>query len=128
MNRGDGHPDSFGARGTLTVGGREHEIFRLEPLQERFDVHRLPYTLRILLENVLRHEDGETVTAADVEAVAGWVASAEPSQEISFTPGRVLLQDFTGVPAVVDLAPCGTRWTTSAATRRRSTRSCRPSS
>ncbi len=98
------HPDSFGARSTLSVGGAEHEIFRLEPLQERFDVYRLPYTLRILLENVLRHEDGATVTAADVEAVAGWVASAEPSQEISFMPGRVLLQDFTGVPAVVDLA------------------------
>jgi aconitate hydratase len=98
------HPDSFGARGSLTVGDRELEIFRLEPLQERFDVYRLPYTLRILLENVLRHEDGVSVTAADVEAVASWVASAEPSREISFTPGRVLLQDFTGVPAVVDLA------------------------
>jgi aconitate hydratase len=98
------HPDSFGARGRIAVGGRELEIFRLEPLQARFDVYRLPYTLRILLENVLRHEDGVTVTAADVEAVAGWVATAEPSHEISFTPGRVLLQDFTGVPAVVDLA------------------------
>jgi aconitate hydratase len=103
-SRGMSHPDSFGARGTLSVEGRELEIFRLEPLQSRFDVYRLPYTLRILLENVLRHEDGVTVTAADVEAVAGWIASAEPSQEISFTPGRVLLQDFTGVPAVVDLA------------------------
>jgi aconitate hydratase len=98
------NPDSFGSRSTLAVGERELEIFRLEPLQARFDVYRLPYTLRILLENVLRHEDGVTVTAADVEAVAGWVASAEPSQEISFKPGRVLLQDFTGVPAVVDLA------------------------
>jgi aconitate hydratase len=98
------HPDSFGARSTLSVGGRDLEIFRLEPLQAQFDVYRLPYTLRILLENVLRLEDGVTVTGADVEAVAGWVASAEPSQEISFTPGRVLLQDFTGVPAVVDLA------------------------
>ena len=67
-------------------------------------MYRLPYTLRILLENVLRHEDGTNVTADDVEAVAAWDASAEPSQEISFTPGRVLLQDFTGVPAVVDLA------------------------
>jgi aconitate hydratase len=103
-SRAMSHPDSFGARGTLTVGGRELEIFRLEPLQARYDVYRLPYTLRILLENVLRHEDGVTVTGSDVEAVAGWVASAEPSQEISFTPGRVLLQDFTGVPAVVDLA------------------------
>jgi len=98
------HPDSFDSRSRLTVGGREVEVFRLGALQERFDVYRLPYTLRILLENVLRHEDGTTVTGADVEAVAGWVASAEPSQEISFTPGRVLLQDFTGVPAVVDLA------------------------
>jgi aconitate hydratase len=98
------HPDSFGARAQLDVGGRSLEIFRVEALQSRFDVLRLPYTLRILLENVLRHEDGVTVTEADVEAVAGWVASAEPAQEISFTPGRVLLQDFTGVPAVVDLA------------------------
>jgi aconitate hydratase len=98
------HPDSFGARSTLEVGGSSREIFRLEVLQAGYDVHRLPYTLRILLENVLRMEDGVTVTTDDVEAVAGWVASAEPSQEISFTPGRVLLQDFTGVPAVVDLA------------------------
>ncbi|HET7744888.1 MAG TPA: aconitate hydratase [Gaiellaceae bacterium] len=98
------HPDSFGARGRLDVGDRTLEIFRVEALQSRFDVLRLPYTLRILLENVLRHEDGVTVTGADVEAVAGWAASAEPAQEISFAPGRVLLQDFTGVPAVVDLA------------------------
>jgi aconitate hydratase len=103
-SRGMAHPDSFGARGTLSAGGRELELFRIGALQERYDVHRLPYTLRILLENVLRHEDGLAVTSADVEAVARWVADAEPSQEISFTPGRVLLQDFTGVPAVVDLA------------------------
>jgi aconitate hydratase len=98
------HPDSFGARGRLTVEESELEIFRLDALQERFDVYRLPYSLRILLENVLRHEDGVNVTADDVEAVASWVATSEPSREISFTPGRVLLQDFTGVPAVVDLA------------------------
>jgi len=98
------HPDSFGARSRLTVGDSSVEIFRLEALQERFDVYRLPYTLRILLENVLRHEGGASATAADVEAVASWVATAEPSREISFTPARVLLQDFTGVPAVVDLA------------------------
>jgi aconitate hydratase len=98
------HLDSFGARSRLTVGGREVAVFRLNALQERFDVLRLPYTLRILLENVLRNEDGATVTAADVEAVAGWAASAEPSHAISFRPGRVLHQDFTGVPAVVDLA------------------------
>jgi aconitate hydratase A / 2-methylisocitrate dehydratase len=98
------HPDSFGARGRLAVEGGELEIYRLDALQERYDVYRLPYTLRILLENVLRHEDGVNVTADDVEAVAGWMATSEPSREISFTPGRVLLQDFTGVPAVVDLA------------------------
>jgi aconitate hydratase len=96
--------DSSGARSTLEVGGERHEIFRLDALQARLDVARLPYTLKILLENVLRHEDGETVTAADVEAVAAWVAGEEPRREISFTPARVLLQDFTGVPAIVDLA------------------------
>ena len=99
-----GHPNSFGARATLDVGGATCEIFRLDALQASHDVLRLPYTLRVLLENVLRMEDGVSVTFADVEAVAGWVATAEPSREISFTPGRVLLQDFTGVPAVVDLA------------------------
>ncbi len=98
------HPNSFGARATLDVGGTTREIFRLDALQSTHDVLRLPYTLRVLLENVLRTEDGVTVTSADVEAVAGWVATAEPTQEISFTPARVLLQDFTGVPAVVDLA------------------------
>ncbi len=98
------HPDTFGARSTLSVGGTDHEVFRLDALQSRFDVARLPYTLRILLENLLRREDGETVTAADVEAVATWNATAEPSSEITFAPARVLLQDFTGVPAVVDLA------------------------
>ena len=98
------HPDSFGARTRLTVGDRDVEIFRLDALQARYDILRLPYTLRILLENVLRHEDGVTVTSDDVEAVAGWVASAEPSRAISFRPGRVLHQDFTGVPAIVDLA------------------------
>jgi aconitate hydratase A / 2-methylisocitrate dehydratase len=98
------HPNSFGARSTLDVGGTSREIFSLDALQATYDIRRLPYTLRVLLENVLRLEDGVNVTAADVEAVAGWVAAAEPSQEISFTPGRVLLQDFTGVPAVVDLA------------------------
>ena len=98
------HPDSFGARSTLSVGGTSHEIFRLDALQSRYDVARLPYTLRVLLENVLRREDGTTVTVADVEAVATWNATAEPSSEITFAPARVLLQDFTGVPAVVDLA------------------------
>ena len=91
--------DPFAARSTLRVGGGEHEIFRLDALQDRFDVERLPYTLKILLENALRTGDER-----DVEAVAGWDAHADPSQEIAFTPARVLLQDFTGVPAIVDLA------------------------
>jgi aconitate hydratase len=98
------HPDTFGARSTLTVGGESHEVFRLDALQDRYDVARLPYTLRILLENILRREDGETVSATDVEEVARWNASGEPSDEVTFAPARVLLQDFTGVPAVVDLA------------------------
>jgi aconitate hydratase len=96
--------DSFGARSTLAVSGREYEVFRLDALRERFDVARLPYSVKVLLENVLRLEDGTSVTAADVEAIAGWDAAAEPSVEIPFQPARVLMQDFTGVPAVVDLA------------------------
>ncbi len=98
------HPDSFGARAELQVGGHAYEVFRLDALQERFDVARLPYSLKVLLENVLRLEDGSSVTAADVEAIATWDAAAEPSAEIPFQPARVLMQDFTGVPAVVDLA------------------------
>src|SRR5262245_17080541 len=90
---------SDAARGTLEAGGGSFEIYRLAPLQERFDVARLPYTLRVLLENVLRNGDD-----ADVEAIATWDARAEPSQEIGFAPSRVLHQDFTGVPAIVDLA------------------------
>jgi aconitate hydratase len=96
--------DSFGARSSLSVGGREFEIFRLDALQERFDVARLPYSVKVLLENVLRLEDGVSVSATDVEAIASWDAAAEPSAEIPFQPARVLMQDFTGVPAVVDLA------------------------
>lgn len=96
--------DSFGARSTLAVSGRNYEVFRLDALQERFDVARLPYSVKVLLENVLRLEDGVSVSAADVEAIAGWDAAAEPSVEIPFQPARVLMQDFTGVPAVVDLA------------------------
>jgi aconitate hydratase len=91
--------DAFGSRSTLDVGGEQYEILRLEPLQERYDVERLPYTLKILLENVLR-----TSTEEHVEAVAQWVAKDDPSREISFTPARVIHQDFTGVPAIVDLA------------------------
>ena len=96
--------DSFGARSTLEVSGREYEIHRLDSLQPKFDVARLPYSLKVLLENCLRLEDGFAVTAADVETIATWDAKAEPSEEIPFQPARVLMQDFTGVPAVVDLA------------------------
>jgi aconitate hydratase len=98
------HPNSFGAKGTLDVGDSSHEIFELDALQERFDVARLPFSLKILLENLLRNEGSGSVTAADIEALASWDAKAEPSVEIAFTPARVLMQDFTGVPAVVDLA------------------------
>ena len=96
--------NSFNAKDTLEVGGREHEIFRLDALQQRFDVARLPFSLKVLLENLLRTEGNGSVTAADIEALASWNAHAEPSREIAFTPARVLMQDFTGVPAVVDLA------------------------
>jgi aconitate hydratase len=98
------HPDSFGARSTLDVSGRSYEVFRLDALQERFDVARLPYSLKVLLENVLRLEDGVSATKEDVEAIASWDAAAEPGTEIPYQPARVLMQDFTGVPAVVDLA------------------------
>jgi aconitate hydratase len=79
-------------------------VFRLDALPEKFDVSRLPYSVKVLLENVLRLEDGVSVTAEAIEAIAGWDAKAEPSVEIPFQPARVLMQDFTGVPAVVDLA------------------------
>jgi aconitate hydratase len=87
------------ARGSLRVGSETYEIFRLDALQDRWDVARLPYSLRVLLENVLRAE-----SEADAEAIAAWVATDEPSHEISFRPSRVIHQDFTGVPAIVDLA------------------------
>jgi aconitate hydratase len=96
--------NSFGAQDSLTVGSRSYEIFRLDALQSQYDIARLPFSLKVLLENLLRHEDGESIRAADIEALARWDANAEPSQEIAFTPARVLMQDFTGVPAVVDLA------------------------
>src|SRR5215210_7973295 len=96
--------NSFDARAELEVGGRSYEIYRLDALQEKFDVARLPFSLKILLENLLRNEDGVAVRKQDIEALASWDHNAEPSKEIAFTPARVLMQDFTGVPAVVDLA------------------------
>jgi aconitate hydratase A / 2-methylisocitrate dehydratase len=96
--------NSFGARAELTVGQRTFEIFRLDALPARFGVERLPFSLKILLENLLRTEGNGAVFPADIEALAGWDPAATPSKEIAFTPARVLMQDFTGVPAVVDLA------------------------
>ncbi|HYJ80354.1 MAG TPA: aconitate hydratase AcnA [Longimicrobiaceae bacterium] len=93
--------DSFGARSTLRVGEREYAIYRLDAVG---DVSRLPYSLRILLENLLRTEDGVTVTRDDIEALARWDPANPPDGEIAYTPARVVLQDFTGVPCVVDLA------------------------
>jgi aconitate hydratase len=98
------HPDSFGARAELSAGGQTYEIFRLDALQAKYDVARLPYSLKVLLENLLRFEDGSSVTAENVEDLARWAATEEPSKEIAYTPARVLMQDFTGVPAIVDLA------------------------
>ena len=96
--------NSFGARGSLDAGGRTYEIFRLAALADRFDVARLPFSLKILLENLLRNEDDVSVRPAEIEALAGWDAHAEPDREIAFAPARILMQDFTGVPCIVDLA------------------------
>src|ERR687883_124510 len=95
--------DSFKARTTLACGSSNYEIFSLAALKDR-NVARLPYSLKILLENLLRFEDGVNVTRADIEALLSWDPAATPSYEIAFTPARVILQDFTGVPCVVDLA------------------------
>ncbi len=101
--------NSFNSRTTLdlglTSGGRSYTIYRLPALAARgFDLSRLPFSLKILLENLLRREDGVNVTAADIEFLARWDAKAQPSREIAYMPARVLMQDFTGVPAIVDLA------------------------
>jgi len=96
--------DSFATRDTLTVNGSPYQIASLAKLGQRFDLKTLPFSLKILLENLLRHEDGVNVTAKEIEAVANWDAKAEPDTEIAFMPARVVLQDFTGVPCVVDLA------------------------
>ncbi|WP_116951484.1 aconitate hydratase [Jiangella endophytica] len=93
--------DSFGAKGTLQVGDASYEVYRLAAAG---DVGRLPYSLKILLENLLRTEDGANITADHVRALVGWDATAQPNTEIQFTPARVVMQDFTGVPCVVDLA------------------------
>jgi aconitate hydratase A / 2-methylisocitrate dehydratase len=97
-------PNSFDAKATLSVGDATYDIYRLDALQSKFDIARLPFSLKILLENLLRNEDGESIRAQDIEALATWNAGDEPSKEIAFTPARVVMQDFTGVPAIVDLA------------------------
>ena len=96
--------DSFAVRDTLDVQGQRYTYASLDKLGRRFDLKRLPYSMKILLENLLRHEDGVSVTAREIEAVACWDAHKEPDTEIAFMPARVVLQDFTGVPCVVDLA------------------------
>src|SRR5262245_47572732 len=95
--------DSFKTRSQLRVGERSYEIRSLAALKGQH-LERLPFSLKILLENLLRFEDGVSVTRADIEALLKWDPKAQPSHEISFTPSRVIMQDFTGVPAVVDLA------------------------
>ncbi len=97
--------DSFGAKSTLDVDGKSYEIFRLDAVKgDGIDVQSLPFSLKVLLENLLRTEDGADITAADITALAGWDENAEPDKEIQFTPARVIMQDFTGVPCIVDLA------------------------
>ncbi|MER6974919.1 aconitate hydratase AcnA [Nocardioides sp. NPDC000445] len=97
--------DSFGAKSTLDVDGKSYEIFRLDAVKgEGLDVASLPFSLKVLLENLLRTEDGANITAEDIKALAGWDETAEPDKEIQYTPARVIMQDFTGVPCIVDLA------------------------
>jgi aconitate hydratase len=97
--------NSFNARKTLSVGGKNYQIYHLPTAAEILgDISQLPFSLKVLLENLLRHEDGRTVTADDVKAVAGWLQTRSSNREIAYRPARVLMQDFTGVPAVVDLA------------------------
>ena len=97
--------NSFGSRSTLRVAGHDYEIYRIDALDKQgISTKHLPFSLRILLENLLRTEDGRSVTKEDIRALAGWSSRSKPDKEIAFTPSRVLMQDFTGVPAVVDLA------------------------
>src|SRR3954469_17048209 len=100
--------DSFGAKGTLEVGDQRYQIYRLSAVTgdglPDDAVDSLPFSLKVLLENLLRTEDGADITADDIRALAGWDAEAEPDKEIQYTPARVIMQDFTGVPCIVDLA------------------------
>ncbi|ROQ19696.1 aconitate hydratase [Marinimicrobium koreense] len=96
--------DSYRSVDTLKVGGKDYRYYPFTEVEKRFPVDKLPYSLKILLENLLRHSDSGLVSEADIEALAQWDPKAQPSQEIAFVPARVVLQDFTGVPAIVDLA------------------------
>src|SRR3979411_877565 len=100
------HPNTFGSRSTLDVAGRQYTIFRLDSLSKfaNGNADRLPFSLKVLLENLLRNEDGKFVKADDVRALATWDLKGKVEKEIAFRTARVLLQDFTGVPCVVDLA------------------------
>jgi aconitate hydratase len=102
----DTYLNSFNSRSTLTVGGRSYQIFRVEALEKAGvgGVSRLPFSIKILLENMLRGENGRSVQKGDIEALARWNPAGNPEKEIAFTPARVLMQDLTGMPAVVDLA------------------------
>ncbi|MGC8550112.1 MAG: aconitate hydratase AcnA [Acidobacteriaceae bacterium] len=105
MSNTGNNADSFGSRSQLKTAHKSYEIFKLSALEKKgVTLSRLPYSLRVLLENLLRHEDGSRVTAEDIEFLAKWDPKAEPSREIAYMPARVLMQDFTGVPAIVDLA------------------------
>ena len=93
--------NSFGAKDTLRVGSEDFEIFRIDKVA---GYEKLPFSLKVLLENLLRTEDGANITSSHIEALGNWVPTAEPDTEIQFTPARVIMQDFTGVPCIVDLA------------------------
>ena len=96
--------NSFNSRSVLKVGSKEYEIYRIDALDKQgISTKHLPFSLRILLENLLRTEDGRNVTAKEIRVLAAWNSQSKPENEIAFTPSRVLLQDFTGVPCVVDL-------------------------
>ncbi|EUA34982.1 aconitase family protein [Mycobacterium xenopi 3993] len=93
--------NSFGARSTLNVGDNSYQIYRLDAVP---GTEKLPYSLKVLAENLLRNEDGRNITTDHIDAIARWDPKAEPSVEIQYTPARVVMQDFTGVPCIVDLA------------------------
>ena len=115
--------NSFGSRATLRSGETDHVIYRLDAVD---GAGSLPFSLKILLENLLRNEDGRQVTAEHIAALAQWDPAAEPATEIQFTPARVILQDLTGVPPSSTWPPCARPCATWAATRPRSTRWCPP--